>query len=124
LFFVVPKAWTDRVIPMTISQPCELTRVMIGRIELVTPKQRELLARMYDDKHRITSVTAERYHAQLGRFGNALLLDALRQQPNARMQAFANVHGIFQVALPKAPTAAAAQPTTKPAGLQAVSGVN
>ncbi|MEO6435090.1 MAG: hypothetical protein ABIP55_04930 [Tepidisphaeraceae bacterium] len=113
LFFVVPRQWTDRVLPLTISQPCELTRVMIGRIELVSPKQRELLTRMGDEKQRITAVTADRYHQQLGRFGDALLLDELRRHPNKLLSIFANVHGIIQVALPQPVHA-----TTRPLVLQ------
>ncbi|HEX5108336.1 MAG TPA: hypothetical protein VFV95_07820 [Vicinamibacterales bacterium] len=36
--FVLPQAWTDRFIPMKITpQPDELVRVMVGRIELLTP---------------------------------------------------------------------------------------
>jgi hypothetical protein len=43
VFFTVPQMWTDRVLPLTISQPADVTRVMVGRIELVTPRHRELL---------------------------------------------------------------------------------
>jgi hypothetical protein len=43
VFFLVPRAWTDRVLPLKFSMPVELTRVMIGRIELITPAQRQLL---------------------------------------------------------------------------------
>lgn len=43
LFFLVPRAWTDHIMPLDISVPAELERVMVGRIELVTPQQRTLL---------------------------------------------------------------------------------
>jgi hypothetical protein len=43
LFFMVPPAWTERVLPLTLSQPADVTRVMVGRIELITPRHRELL---------------------------------------------------------------------------------
>lgn len=43
LFFTVPRAWTDHILPLSISVPSEITRVMIGRIELVTPTQRRLV---------------------------------------------------------------------------------
>jgi hypothetical protein len=113
LFFVVPKAWTDNVLPLTISSPSELTRVMIGRIELVTPAQRELLARMADEKKPITSVTAEAYLGRLGRFGHALILDELRQRPSKPLAAFARVHGIFEtyIAPPTVTPPTAAAPT-------------
>ena len=46
LFFTVPRAWTDHYLPIEFSAPVELTRVMVGRIEVVTPEQRRLLARI------------------------------------------------------------------------------
>ena len=44
LFFVAPRQWTDHVLPLEISQADKIVRAMIGRIELVSPRQRELLA--------------------------------------------------------------------------------
>jgi hypothetical protein len=44
LFFVVPTEWTNRVLPLHISVDADIKRVMIGRIEIVTPQQRSLLA--------------------------------------------------------------------------------
>ena len=46
LFFLVPQPWTDAVLPLTVSGVPTITRVMVGRIELVTPQQRDLLARL------------------------------------------------------------------------------
>ena len=40
VFFIVPRAWTDFYLPLEISTPAEINRVMVGRIELVTPEQR------------------------------------------------------------------------------------
>jgi hypothetical protein len=48
LFFLVPRAWTDAVLPMKLSVPADVTRVMVGRIELVTPRQRSLLKQLAD----------------------------------------------------------------------------
>jgi hypothetical protein len=42
-FFLVPRAWTDFYLPVQMSLPAEINRVMVGRIELVTPDQREKL---------------------------------------------------------------------------------
>jgi hypothetical protein len=44
LFFIVPREWTDHVLPLEIPQAEKITRVMVGRIELVSPRQRQLLA--------------------------------------------------------------------------------
>ena len=53
VFFLVPRSWTDRNLPLRIKPrlgepPIEtsLIRVMVGRIEIVTPGQRTLLARI------------------------------------------------------------------------------
>ncbi len=45
LFFLVPRQWTDHVLPLTISgvPAADISRIMVGRIELVTPAQRQLL---------------------------------------------------------------------------------
>lgn len=43
LFFLVPRTWTDFYLPLEISRPSDLRRVMVGRIELVTPRQRSRL---------------------------------------------------------------------------------
>ncbi len=46
LFFVVPQAWTDNQLPLSVSPTAQITRVMVGRIEIVTPEQRALLAKI------------------------------------------------------------------------------
>jgi hypothetical protein len=43
VFFIVPPAWTDFYLPLEISLPVRPKRVMVGRIELVTPQQRDRL---------------------------------------------------------------------------------
>lgn len=47
LFFLLPQEWTDAVLPLNISVADErevvVTRTMVGRIELVTPRHRKLL---------------------------------------------------------------------------------
>jgi hypothetical protein len=47
VFFVLPQAWTDQRLPVSISTPADITRVMVGRVELVTPHQREVLRKIY-----------------------------------------------------------------------------
>jgi hypothetical protein len=46
LFFIVPRAWTDAHLPLSISASADITRVMVGRIELVSPHQRATLDRL------------------------------------------------------------------------------
>jgi hypothetical protein len=42
VFFIAPRDWTDHYLPLETSVPADLTRVMVARIELVTPEYRAL----------------------------------------------------------------------------------
>lgn len=46
LFYTVPREWTDYYLPLTVSGPTQITRVMIGRIELISDQQRQLLRKL------------------------------------------------------------------------------
>jgi hypothetical protein len=74
LFFLVPRAWTDHYLPLKVSVPSQIVRTMVGRIEIVTPRQRELLARMVE-----TTDPAEqlRCYKSMGRFKEVLLAKEL-----------------------------------------------
>lgn len=80
LFFLVPRGWTDAVLPMELSVPAEVARVMVGRIEIVTPEQRELVRRLAALRDDAKGASAERerqaLRVKLGRFADALILDA------------------------------------------------
>jgi hypothetical protein len=43
VMFMLPRAWTDAQMPLSISAPADITRVMLGRIELVSSHQRQAL---------------------------------------------------------------------------------
>jgi hypothetical protein len=91
LFFIVPPAWTNDVLPITVSPNAEITRVMVGRVELVTPEMREAIAtinRLRDFKDKGTALA----YGGLGRFRDALLLDAAKTDPG--LAAFLKGHGI------------------------------
>jgi hypothetical protein len=46
-FYIVPRAWVDKTLPLTITgAPVEITRVMVGRIELISDEQKTTLARL------------------------------------------------------------------------------
>ena len=70
LFFLVPRAWTDHYLPLKISVPSQMVRTMVGRIEIVTPQQRDLLKRIAT-----TSDQAEQLqcYKKMGRFKEVLL---------------------------------------------------
>ena len=46
LFFSVPRPWTEQYLPLSVSESADITRVMVGRIEIVTPEQRATLRRI------------------------------------------------------------------------------
>jgi hypothetical protein len=46
LFYLCSQAEVEKLLPLEISVPAKITRVMIGRVEIVTPEQRALLAKI------------------------------------------------------------------------------
>jgi hypothetical protein len=46
LFYLCPRVEIDGLLPLEISARSDVTRVMVGRIEVVTPEQRALLAKI------------------------------------------------------------------------------
>jgi hypothetical protein len=61
VFFLVPRAWTDFYLPLEISLPADIKRVMVGRIELITPHQRLSL-------QKIARYSASEITVQAGQF--------------------------------------------------------
>ena len=79
LFFLVPRAWTDKVLPLSIDKPAQLTRVMMGRIELITPAQRQGLTQILAAYKSRVAVDLTKQYAALGRFSQAIIQDAQTQ---------------------------------------------
>jgi hypothetical protein len=46
VFFLCPRDWTDYYLPLHISLPAQINRVMVGRIELITPADRHKLQQL------------------------------------------------------------------------------
>jgi hypothetical protein len=95
LFFIVPHEWTNHYLPMTVTPTAQIKRVMVGRIDLVTPHHRELLQKIASDPD-VRQHDAElwKVYDQLGRFRNALVLDEERRRPSQSMAKFINEHGL------------------------------
>lgn len=76
VFYVVPRAKTDELLPLTISPaPKKLVRTIVGRLELLTPEQ---LAAMRRDLQGLAPsadlvATVEKLKAKHGRFTSPLL---------------------------------------------------
>jgi hypothetical protein len=115
LFFLVPPAWVNHYLPLEVSLPAETKRVMIGRIELVTPQHRKLLSKIaagpasngrWRDELILTGnflpkIDAKipipddyRAYINLGRFRNALVLDEVRRRPTKSLQQFIGYYGL------------------------------
>lgn len=80
LFYMVPRPWTDRHLPLTVSPAADVTRAMIGRVELVTPGQRRTLERLVK-LDAVNPADLPGGYYLLGRFANALLADEHRRRP-------------------------------------------
>ena len=124
LFFIVPREWTDHYLPLEISPAADIKRVMVGRIELVSPGQRKLLhdlaARPIErTKAEAMQIRAACYRStvpfrpndtlaglhvaippgyqtylDLGRFRNALILDEQTHRPAPGLEAFISSYGL------------------------------
>jgi hypothetical protein len=102
LFFLVPRAWTDYRLPIEISVPTDLRRVMVGRIELVTPEHRALLRQLAEmpppqkpwaryervGNRAVMEGEMPPVYRDLGRFRNALVLDEASRRPSEPLKTF------------------------------------
>ena len=99
VLFVLPRAWTDRTLPMKLDPaPRELVRVMVGRAEVLAPalEQRlsdELVRASQGDAHAREQATTE--FKQLGRFAEPALRLATK---NSRTEVSQTAWTIFQAA--------------------------
>src|SRR5207244_9055267 len=129
LFFLVPRKWTDHVLPLTLSQPADVNRVMIARVELIAPRQRETLKQMaaakpsdgkWVEKIRGNSPEVRKFYEgrsdfgdlgvtipadyqqylKLGRFRNALVVAEERRNPNPNLTRFIDTYGLRPFRLP------------------------
>ena len=49
-FYIVPPSWLDKTLPLMITgAPVDITRVMVGRIELISDEQKATLARLANE---------------------------------------------------------------------------
>jgi len=83
VLYVLPRAWTDRTLPMTIDpQPRELVRVMVGRAEIIPPDVEEELATQLAKVNQGDNQARERVQTalkRLGRFAEPALQRATRR---------------------------------------------
>jgi hypothetical protein len=117
VFYLLPRAWTNQVLPLTISRDVQTVRSMVGRIELVTPHERVLLKQIAEGPGSDASFLRPRppaeatlprqpepadyrAYAQLGRFGNALVLEELKRRPTQSLTRFVENYGLHGYDVP------------------------
>lgn len=105
VFYIVPDEWIDAHLPLKLSVPARVKRLMIGRLELITSRQRQLLRQIADTQIPTARMqprdAAARAYEQLGRFRNALLLDEVEQRPTASLRQFISLNELQPFAAPR-----------------------
>ncbi len=100
LFFLTPLEWTNEVLPLTITglpKQTEVTRVMVGRIELVSPHQREVIRKIAAIPNPRASGVWDPVMDEftgLGRFARPLILDELQRRPTEALKVFVGAFGL------------------------------
>ena len=122
LFYLVPRTWTDHILPLEISEVDAIERVLMGRIELVTDEQRRVLAeiaagekpnadwikRIPKGKPRDDFLAGRQHFGELGveipahyrrylslgRFRSALVVEEERRRPTPALTAFIEAYGL------------------------------
>ena len=122
LFFLVPRAWTDHYLPLSISQDADIERVMMGRVELISDEQYQLLGQLCETpvsnpdwaqklpdspaKERFVAGRTDigelgvqfppdyRIYYELGRFRNALIAAEERRRPKSNLPQFIATYGL------------------------------
>jgi hypothetical protein len=62
ILYIVPRRFVDSVLPLTISPaPAELTRVFVGRIELITPATKEAVEAAFASNDTATLAHYDRF---------------------------------------------------------------
>lgn len=119
-FYLCPRGETDALLPLELSKPAEIERVMVGRIELVTPEQRAVITQIRQRADaefanvkpappagvpaKLTPAEiaelqkgwaeAMAEYRRLGRFSNALLLDEQARRPSPTLEAHLRRFGL------------------------------
>lgn len=90
VFYLVPRKVTDSILSITIEpRPSELMRVLVGRVEIITPEMEAEIVRaaagLVDSSRRVQDVAAEISHRH-GRFAEPVLKSVLGKtgDPNLR----------------------------------------
>jgi hypothetical protein len=91
VFYVVPRADTDRVLPLALDpKPTELVRVLVGRVEIITPELEKRIAAEVErlgDAEFEAREEATKELRRLGRFAEPVLKRVLATTDDAEVKA-------------------------------------
>ncbi len=91
VLFVLPQSWTDRYIPLKmVPEPREIVRVMVGRMELLTPeRERQAELAIRDLASPVSSVREKAFETLRaeGRYVEPILRHTLNTSTNERVRA-------------------------------------
>lgn len=80
VFYIVPRKVTDSILPLTIEpQPSEISRVLVGRIEIITPETEQEITMSLSDSSRDLNEVAEEITRKHGRFAEPVLKSVLEK---------------------------------------------
>jgi hypothetical protein len=86
-FYIVPRKVTDSILPLTIEpQPSELSRVLVGRIEIITPEMENEIKSSLSDSSRDLNQVAEEIMRKHGRFAEPVLKDVLEKTSDPELR--------------------------------------
>ena len=129
VFYLVPRAWTDHHLPLSITGDPPTTRVMIGRLELISDQQRKLLDRLaastISDGRWVGEIPESpareqflagrsdfgnlgvpipadyQLYLQMGRFRNALVASEERRRPTPSLTQFIDTYNLHPFRVPR-----------------------
>jgi len=86
-FYIVPRKVTDSILPLTIEpEPSEVSRVLVGRIEIITPEMEKEIESSLRDSSRDLNDVAEEIMRKHGRFAEPVLKDVLEKTSDAELR--------------------------------------
>ena len=90
VFYVLPRRTTDAILPITIDpKPAELTRVLVGRAEVITPEMERSVQQQISllrDSSPEARETAMQEIRKYGRFSEPILKRLLDQESDAKVR--------------------------------------
>ena len=86
-FYIVPRKVTDSILTLTIEpQPSEVSRVLVGRIEIITPEMEKEIEWSLTDSSRAVNDVAEEIMRRHGRFAEPVLKDVLEKASDPELR--------------------------------------